>query len=81
MNVAMASKIEVLPLYGDGFFEIALVPTSVAVLDDELVPGCKEDILGGITSENIIVIVLERPGERRPKGTVGPFVATLKDLV
>ena len=77
----MASKVEVLPLYGDGFFEIALVPTSVAVLDDELVPGCKEDILGGITSEDVIVVILEGPCERRTEGTVGSFVATLEDLV
>jgi hypothetical protein len=54
----MASKVELLVFYSDGVFEIALVSASVAVLDDELVPSCKEDIFCRVASEDVIVVIL-----------------------
>jgi len=77
----MSSKVEVLSFDVDGLFEIALVSASIAVLNDELIPSCKEDILGWISSEDVIVVIQEGPGEGRTKGTVRSFVATLKYLV
>lgn len=58
LHIAMASKVELLVFYSDGVFEIALVSASVAVLDDELVPSCKEDIFCRVASEDVIVVIL-----------------------
>jgi hypothetical protein len=53
----VASEIKILAIFVDWVFKIALMPSTVAILDDKAIPVVIERILGLISSENVIVVI------------------------
>ena len=53
----MSSKVKFLTIDNDGLILVALVSSTIAILDDEPVPVRKELILRLVSSENIVIII------------------------
>ena len=77
----MSSKVKFLTIDNDGLILVALVSSTIAILDDEPVPVRKELILRLVSSENIVIIIRVCPFSWGSQVTLWSVQAASEDLI